>query len=520
MKKTLQEELERIHNITYGKEIMTEEDFLNNLLSKIGLNMVDEPKKADLVSKDVEQLYTSLEDAIDKGGLSQQKKDSMGFQKEVESMQIGLTLLGYTLPEYGIDGLFGPETASAVSKFTTDNVERLKESASELRSTLDDLGYDEKGNEINSNGPITDEISGIVSDILKDYAKVKPKVNVVITAGNDNFHKNRKSRHPKGQAIDLVIKPHNSENARAFMNVLNNYKSKNSKFSYIDEYTHPTPHSTGGHFHLQYSDGKVVGGPSGKSVGLIVTATSEMLSKLIELLKSKNIEDADIKQYIDQKVLASGGNEKSSSSSSNTSGSVESRWMNVTKKVIDNFEGGYWNYWECKNHPWHSMYKKSGETMFGLDRKAGEIEKLGPDGKEFFRIIDDEKKKLGMSNFCSKWIYEYRGGELEGRLKSLTSKIMYNEYLKNMSNYVKDPETKKRIEGNEGLLLHMSYATWNGPDHFRKFAKKLETAVKEGKSDKELLDIAKNNRTNTFTGYWAKATTRVNSLIDKTSGMS
>ena len=519
MKKTLQEELQKIHNITYGKEIMTK-DFLNDILSKIGLNMFDDPKKADLVSKDVEQLYTSLEDAIDKGGLSQQRKGSMGFQKEVESMQIGLTLLGYTLPKYGIDGLFGPETASAVSKFTTDNVERLKESASELRSTLDDLGYDEKGNELTSGGQITDEISGIVSDILKDYAKVKPKVNVVITAGNDNFHKNRKSRHPKGQAVDLVIKPHNSENARAFMNVLNNYKSKNSKFSYIDEYTHPTPGSTGGHFHLQYSDGKAVGGPSGKSVGSIATATSEMLSKLIELLKSKNIEDADIKQYIDPTVLASGGNEKSSSSSSNTSGSVESRWMDVTKKVIDNFEGGYWNYWECKNHPWHSMYKKSGETMFGLDRKAGEIEKLGPDGKEFFRIIDDEKKKLGMSNFCSKWIYNYSGGELEERLKSLASKIMYNEYLKNMSNYIKDPETKKRIEGNSGLLLHMAYATWNGPGHFQKFAKKLETAVKEGKSDEELLDIAKNNRTNTFTGDWAKATTRVNSLIDKTSGMS
>ena len=134
-----------------------------------------------------------------------------------------------------------------------------------------------------------------------------------------------------------------------------------------------------------------------------------------------------------------------------------------------------------------------------------------------FRIIDDDKKKLGMSNFCSKWTYNYRGGELEERLKNLASKIMYNEYEKNMSNYVKDPETKKRIEGNEGLLLHMSYATWNGPGHFQKFAKKLEDAVKAGKSDEELLDIAKDGRTNTFTGAWAKATTKVNSLIDKAS---
>jgi hypothetical protein len=48
----------------------------------------------------------------------------------------------------------------------------------------------------------------------------------------------------------------------------------------------------------------------------------------------------------------------------------------------------------------------------------------------------------------------------------------------------------------------------------------LDRAVKEGKSDEELLDIAKNSRTNTFTGAWAKATTKVNSLIDKTSGMA
>jgi hypothetical protein len=209
-----------------------------------------------------------------------------------------------------------------------------------------------------------------------------------------------------------------------------------------------------------------------------------------------------------------------SSSSTSSGGSIESKWMDVTKKVIDNFEGGYWNYWECKNHPWHSMYNKSGETLFGLDRKAGAIESLGPEGREFFKIIDDEKKKLGMSEFCSKWTYNYRGGDLEERLKDLAAKVMFAQYEKNMSNYVKDPETKKRIEGNEGLLLHMSYATWNGPGHFQKFAKRLEDAVKQGKSDEELLNIAKDNRTDTFTGAWAKATTKVNNLIDKAASSS
>jgi hypothetical protein len=258
----------------------------------------------------------------------------------------------------------------------------------------------------------------------------------------------------------------------------------------------------------------------------VVRLTEQELASLItkQLLdpKGDNILGNFIKGVLGGKSSSSDSSSSgdTSKSSSGPSGSVESKWMDVTKKVIDNFEGGYWNYWECKNHPWHSMYKKSGETMFGLDRKAGNIENLSSDGKEFFRIIDEEKKKMGMSDFCSKWNYNYRGGELEEKLKNLASKIMFGQYEKNMSNYVKDPETKNRIEGNEGLLLHMSYATWNGPGHFKKFAEQLERAVKEGKSDEELLDIAKNNRTDTFTGHWAKATAKVNNLIDKASSSS
>ena len=204
----------------------------------------------------------------------------------------------------------------------------------------------------------------------------------------------------------------------------------------------------------------------------------------------------------------------------NATGSVESNWMDVTKKVIDNFEGGYWNHWQCKSHPYTAMFDKSGETMFGLDRKAGAIETVKPEGEEFFRIIDSEKKKLGMSEFCKKWKWGYTGGDLQEKLKNLASKIMFKSYQRNMSNFVKDSETKKRIEGNKGLLLHMSYACWNGPGFFKKFAQKIESAVKEGKSDKELLKIAKDSRTSSLGGAWAKGTVKVNNLIDKESGLA
>jgi len=100
-------------------------------------------------------------------GYTQQSSGGMSWQKAVESMQIGLILLGYELPKHGVDGLFGPETAQAVRKFTSEKVGELKEDASDLRSTLDSLGYDEKGGEISSGGNITDEISKIVSERSK-----------------------------------------------------------------------------------------------------------------------------------------------------------------------------------------------------------------------------------------------------------------------------------------------------------------------------------------------------------------
>ena len=217
--------------------------------------------------------------------------------------------------------------------------------------------------------------------------------------------------------------------------------------------------------------------------------------------------------------LNDAGDPINSSEVSTMTGSIESNWMDVTKKVIDNFEGGYWNYWECKNHPYSNMFKNSGETLFGLDRKAGAIETVKPEGVEFFRLIDEEKKKLGIE-FCKKWKWNYRGGELEEPLKELAAKIMFKRYTSNMTNYVKDPETKRRIESNKGLLLHMSYACWNGPVFFRDFAKLLDAGVKEGKSDAELLKIAKDSRTSRLSGAWSKATVKVNSLIDKESGLA
>ena len=121
-KRTLKEEIERIRTITYGKNILFENDFLNTLIHGADDDNVkpyDDPEKADLVDDNVRKFLNDLK-SIDHE-VSEQKFGSMEYQKEVELIQIGLVLLGYELPVHGVDGLFGPETAAAVRKYKTDN---------------------------------------------------------------------------------------------------------------------------------------------------------------------------------------------------------------------------------------------------------------------------------------------------------------------------------------------------------------------------------------------------------------
>jgi len=58
------------------------------------------------------------------------------YQPEVEKLQIALQFLGYSLPKWGVDGLFGPETKKSVETFQEDN--RLNKTGT---LTSDDLKY-------------------------------------------------------------------------------------------------------------------------------------------------------------------------------------------------------------------------------------------------------------------------------------------------------------------------------------------------------------------------------------------
>jgi len=303
---------------------------------------------------------------------------------------------------------------------------------------------------------------------------------------------------------------------------------KNSKGVYIRQYffkyTLPNkypPHGSGKDKYIRVSDPVITSASNIVDGGKSTTTSQETKNNFMNFTSLFSNFGAIAKQNLGiggesegETTPPSTTNADSSTSSTDsdvnlsmTSGS-DTDFANITKKVIANFEGGYWNPF-CPAHPKAGM-GVSTETMFGLDRYAGNIES-SDEGKKFFKIIDDEKYALGakssgsgrsmkwtnMDAFCQKWKWNSRGGDKEEVLKDLAVQIMKRAFDRNMSSFVKDPSVKEKIMKNKGLLVHMSYATWNGPGFFKKFAKNLEDAVKSGKSDKELLDVAISSRAGT-----------------------
>jgi hypothetical protein len=132
-----------------------------------------------------------------------------------------------------------------------------EKTVSDLRVDLNKFGYSEKGNELNSGGELQSNFVNILSYLLKEWKeKNGDSCKLQFTAGNDTFHKNRKSRHTNGEAVDLTL---SQECRQSFIKILERYKSIYNGFSYIDEYTHPSKGATGGHFHLSYRQGQPEG---------------------------------------------------------------------------------------------------------------------------------------------------------------------------------------------------------------------------------------------------------------------
>jgi hypothetical protein len=131
--------------------------------------------------------------------------------------------------------------------------------ANNLRNTLSQLGYTEKGKEIDSSGTdISSNIEKAVSSILKTIKQELPNVKVNVTGGNDKYHQglSYSSRHTKGNAVDITVSPSDPKTLDKVVTILQRYAAGNSpNFRFIDEYRNLTKAGTGNHFHLSWGAG-------------------------------------------------------------------------------------------------------------------------------------------------------------------------------------------------------------------------------------------------------------------------
>ena len=138
-----------------------------------------------------------------------------------------------------------------IRKLIREEYNKLKkESAGDIRDTLDDLDYEEKGSELDNGGPMQSHATELFTEFFEFLKAELPDVKIKVTGGNDKFHKGYYSRHIFGEAIDFtVVKGQRGE----VWKVLQKFKRANPRdFKCLDEYTNPTEHSTGGHFHIAY----------------------------------------------------------------------------------------------------------------------------------------------------------------------------------------------------------------------------------------------------------------------------
>lgn len=314
MKKILKEELSRILELSHynkGKTISEQDTKVTGIIDKI-FGKKDEPKKADLVSDDVKEFYSNLEKAANEGGLSEQKRGDMTYQKGVESLQIGLILLGYELPNHGVDGLFGPETAKAVSKFKEEHLKgELKESVSVVSSGGNLIGKPNQGTHNASDwqsanawdvaAPEGTKVYSISSGIVNN---VRQGTGGLIKSGNKKIYGDQisiKSQDGKPDVfythIETNLNKGDKVNVGDIIGTIMKYGGIPTHVHIGLSYGNLSDYST-----LKAANG---GDLDSKSEG-DTKATPEMINKMIELLKQKNIKSEDIKKHIDTVVTGGG----------------------------------------------------------------------------------------------------------------------------------------------------------------------------------------------------------------------
>jgi peptidoglycan hydrolase-like protein with peptidoglycan-binding domain len=521
MRKNLNEDLKRIHRLIYGKSLI-KEDALDKIVSKPNPEKIDEPDKADLVSTNVDDFLNTLK-GINKTFV-EQPYGKMVYQKEIETIQIGLSISmepNNPLPKHGVDGFFGPETAKAVKQYKQENNINDSDESQPLNEGIipgiDEMVWNKMPWGVDAGNKI-DGLKWKDHDTHIHFGFTTPETAIAVIkmaqslglhAGENPFSDNdledvhtNNSFHGQvfpgtyegkklGKGLDVSG---NSDKMKELFNFVAVTIGGGSTISSVmmdtgsddtqtnTQSTNDIPTTTTSTTPITKSDDKIVGNE---------TITPELAQSLYNDIKDK-VTSEMLNNFVDkvQKQITSPQEIK-----------------DMVYVIVDYIEGGYYNpKMKEKNPEKFRLFSSSTETMFGMDRYAGDWEKTSS-GQEFFNIIDGE-------NAADNWSYNYKledNPALSKKLKDLSSDMINQRFQENKKQYF-SKEALDVVNSDAGLTFNFLYATYNGPLWFQKFASVINEEVESGNTDpKSLLKIAIETRKN-----WTSNKPHVTTLIRRT----
>jgi hypothetical protein len=227
-----------------------------------------------------------------------------------------------------------------------------------------------------------------------------------------------------------------------------------------------------------------------------------MLRALYNKIKERGVTSDELKKLIDTVKL----------NASNINVDVKD-WQGMVNLVIDKLEGGYYHPDMLKDgRVRDSRYGGSGETMFGLDRRAGNNEST-PEGREFWAYVDSLNAR---SNW--KWNYMAKDNpEVGTKLRVLAANYIKPFYAKNMKRFL-SPEAAAIVNNYAPLTFNFIYATWNGEGWFQKFANPLNKSIESGNTDpKSLNDLVNQVRAGSGSSLISQGAPKVASITNALS---
>ena len=168
-------------------------------------------------------------------------------------------------------------------------------------------------------------------------------------------------------------------------------------------------------------------------------------------------------------------------------------------------------------------YAQSGETMFGLDRKAGApLTTQGAAQEAFWRLVDQYYTKHHADT--SYWGDMANGKKADipasvgQQLRKYGGEIILSILATYTNTYLKDATVKNTIYNYPPLLLQFLYAAWNGPVFFSKLANVVKNAIANGTTDPaQIYSLVSQYRRN-YSSQFAIGADKLDTIVAKYLG--